>query len=84
VIDLGRGTLTVVAPERLGALIPGAVPPALPYLAGFAVTVDDLAQPRAVLDEASVTFAEQDGRIIVAAKDACGCAVLFEKAGARR
>jgi hypothetical protein len=84
VIELGRGTLTVVAPERLGALIPGAVPPTLPYLAGVVVAVDDLAQPRAVLGEASVKFAEQDGRIIVAATDACGCAVLFEKAGVRR
>ena len=58
-IDLGRGRLTVVAPDRLGALIPGAVPPALPYLAGFVVTVDDLAQPRAVLRDAGVPFVEQ-------------------------
>jgi hypothetical protein len=36
------------------------------------------------LGEASVKSAEQDGRIVVAATDACGCAVLFEKAGARR
>jgi catechol 2,3-dioxygenase-like lactoylglutathione lyase family enzyme len=76
-IDLGRGRLTVVAPERLAARIPGATPPTLPYLAGFTVTVDDLAQPRAVLREADVPFVEQDGRVIVAAKDACGCAVLF-------
>jgi catechol 2,3-dioxygenase-like lactoylglutathione lyase family enzyme len=77
VIDLGHGQLTVVAPDRLGALIPGATPPTLPYLAGFAVTVDDLAQPRAVLRDAGVPFVEHGGRVIVATKDACGCAVLF-------
>jgi hypothetical protein len=48
------------------------------------VTVDDLAQPRAVLRDATVPFIEHDGRIIVAAKEACGSAVLFEKTGAKR
>jgi hypothetical protein len=77
VIDLGGGTLTAVTPARLGALIPGAVPPVLPYLAGFTVIVDDLARPRAALRESGVPFVEHDGRVTVAAKEACGCAVLF-------
>lgn len=80
-IELDHGRLTVLAPDQLGTTIPGAVPPAQPYLAGFAVTVDDLAQPRAVLRDASIPFIEHDSRVIVAATDACGCAVLFEKAG---
>jgi hypothetical protein len=81
VIDLGRGRLIVVAPERLAALIPNAVPPTLPYLAGFTLTVDDLGQPGAVLREAGVPVIEHDGRVIVAAQDACGCAVLFATTG---
>jgi len=77
VVDLGRGRLIVVAPEHLSALIPGAVPPCLPYLAGFTVKVDDLAQPRDVLRASDVPFIEAKDRVIIAATDAFGCAVLF-------
>ncbi len=80
-IELGRGRLTVLAPDQLGTAIPGATPPTLPYLAGFTVAVDDLAQPRAVLRDAGIPSIEHDGRVVVAASGACGCAVLFEKAG---
>lgn len=78
VIDLGRARLIVVAPQHLATLIPGVASPVLPYLAGFTVTVEDLAQPRRILNTAAIPFAEQDGRLIVAAGDAFGCAVLFE------
>ena len=77
VIDLGRARLIVVAPAQLSALIPGAVPPCLPYLAGFTVRVDDLAKPRDVLRAGGVPFIEAKDRVIVAAQDAFGCAVLF-------
>jgi hypothetical protein len=77
VIDLCRARLIVVAPEHLSALIPGAVPPTLPYLAGFTVRVDDLATPRDVLRTGQVRFLEANSRVIVAADDAFGCAVLF-------
>jgi catechol 2,3-dioxygenase-like lactoylglutathione lyase family enzyme len=78
VVDIGRARLIVVAPKHLTALIPGAVPPTLPYLAGFTVRVDDLDKPRAVLRDAKLPFQEAGKRVIVSAADAFGCAVLFE------
>jgi hypothetical protein len=81
VVDIVRARLLVVAPDHLTALIPAAVPPTLPYLAGFTVKVDNLAKPRDVLRDARVPFQDTGDRVIVSANDAFGCAVLFEGRG---
>jgi hypothetical protein len=77
VIDLGRAKLIVVGPAQLGVLSSAIEPAPLPYLAGFTVRVDNLDTPRTVLRAAQVPFREIGGRVIVTAKDALGCAVLF-------
>lgn len=79
VIDLGEARLVVVDPESLSAALPGESIPTLPYLAGFTVTadVDHVAE---LLRHRKITYLDHGGRIIVSARDACGSAVVFERA----
>jgi Glyoxalase-like domain len=84
IVELGRSRIVVVTPERLGGLIPGAVPPTVPFLAGFTVATDRLDTARGVLAAAAVPCREHGGRVIVSAADAFGSAVLFEAEGATR
>jgi catechol 2,3-dioxygenase-like lactoylglutathione lyase family enzyme len=78
IVELGRSRLVLVDPAHLEAVIPGATPPMVPYLAGFTVATADLDRPRAVLRDAGVPAHEQGGRLIVSAEHAYGSAVLFE------
>jgi hypothetical protein len=84
VVELGRSRVIVVAPEHLGDVVPGAAPPALPFLAGFTVATESLAKARRVLTDAAVPFADHRGRLVVGAENAFGSAVLFEGEGATR
>jgi hypothetical protein len=84
VVDLGASRVVVVDPQDLETILPDAIPPVLPWLAGFTVAVARLDPARRVLEDAAVPFREHDGRLIVAPRDACGSAVLFETAGASR
>jgi catechol 2,3-dioxygenase-like lactoylglutathione lyase family enzyme len=83
VLDLGYSRVIVVAPEDLGAVVPGAVPPALPFLAGFTVA-GNLDRARAHLNNAKIPLREHGGRLVVAPEHGCGSAVLFEAEGAKR
>jgi hypothetical protein len=46
VLALDRGGLHLVSPARLDALIPGAVPPALPWIAGYSLISGDIEASR--------------------------------------
>jgi hypothetical protein len=83
VLDLGRSRVTVVSPDRLDDVVPGCVPPTLPFLAAFTVAAD-LVAARGALKKGGVPFGEHGGRLIVVPEDACGSAVLFEAEGAAR
>lgn len=78
-LDLGYSRILVLAPEHLGEVVPGCVPPFLPSLIGFTVAVTSLDKARAVLQENGIPFQEAGSRLIVRPKDACGSAVLFEQ-----
>jgi hypothetical protein len=84
VVDLGYSRILIVSPEKIMKLIPNFAPTTLPYLAGFTVAVQDLETPRKVLSENKVPLIENEGRLIVLPKDACGSAVLFEIQCAKR
>jgi len=78
-VDIGsRAHISVVTPEQVGELIPGAVAPAVPSLVGFTVAVADLDCARRLLEKNLVRFQEFQGRLVVSAADACGSAVVFE------
>jgi catechol 2,3-dioxygenase-like lactoylglutathione lyase family enzyme len=84
IVDLGHSRIVVVSPGHLGAVIPGAAPPTLPFLAGFTVATESVDNARKILGEADVPFVEHGGRVIVAAEHAFGSAILFEPEGAGR
>jgi catechol 2,3-dioxygenase-like lactoylglutathione lyase family enzyme len=78
-VDFGdRTRVTVVTPEQVTTIVPGGTAPADPALVGFTVLVDDLDRVADVLTRNTVPFKAFGTRLVVAATDACGCAVLFE------
>jgi catechol 2,3-dioxygenase-like lactoylglutathione lyase family enzyme len=78
IVEFGRSRVTVVTPEQVGNFVPGTVAPADPSLVGFTVLVADLDRVSGLLTRNRVPFQVADGRLAVAAADACGCAVTFE------
>jgi hypothetical protein len=78
VIELPTSRVTIAAPENLGDLLPGAVPPVLPFMAGFGVSCKDLDVVRALLDQCEVPNQSIEGKIVVPARAGCGTAVVFE------
>ncbi len=41
VLELAHGAVRILAPERLGSVLPGVVPPVLPFMAGLVVRTAD-------------------------------------------
>jgi catechol 2,3-dioxygenase-like lactoylglutathione lyase family enzyme len=83
VLNLGRSRITLADLVALGEIVPGVVPPVLPFLAGFTVA-GDLHRARQVLRENGVHYQEHEHRLIVPPQEASGCAVLFEPEYATR
>lgn len=79
-VELGRSTVRVVAPDAVAALLPGAVPPAVPSLVGFTVAVTDLAATRALLTDRRVPFTAVADDLLVPAAEAAGATVTFTAA----
>ncbi len=80
VIDMGQSRVLVTDAEGLGAILPGEVPPAMPFLAGFTVSADLKRTADYLLGE-GIAFELVGPRLMIPARDACGTAVLFEEAG---
>lgn len=64
-------------------MLPGEVPPVLPYFAGFTVA-GDLEQARAYLRQHDIPSINHGRRILVGAREAGGSAVIFETSGVGR
>lgn len=77
-VDVGATRVTVITPDQVGEVVPDGVAPAEPSMVGFTVAVADLDRVRELLNGNDVPFREFGGRLVVAAADACGSAVLFE------
>jgi hypothetical protein len=78
-VDFGTSSrVTVVTPEQVDSIVPGGAAPADPSLAGFTTLVADLDRVADLLTRNGVPFQATGARLVVAAADACGCAVLFE------
>lgn len=84
VVNLGYSRVVVVDAEGLELLLPGWRPVVMPSIIGFTVATADLARAQSILAEANIATTERGGRVVVAPKDACGSAVLFEPVGAAR
>ena len=78
-VDFGATSrVTVVTPDQVGSIVPGGAAPADPSLVGFTTLVADLDRVADLLTRNGVPFQAVGARLVVAAADACGCAVLFE------
>jgi catechol 2,3-dioxygenase-like lactoylglutathione lyase family enzyme len=84
VVNLGYSRVVVVDAEGLERMLPGYQPAAVPSLVGFTVATCNVATAQSVLREANIETTESEGRVIVAPKNACGSAVIFESVGATR
>jgi catechol 2,3-dioxygenase-like lactoylglutathione lyase family enzyme len=84
VVNLGYSRMVVVDSEGLERMLPGWQPAVVPSVVGFTVATDNVARAQSVLREANIETTESEGRVIVAPKDACGSAVIFEPVGATR
>ncbi len=84
IIDLDYSRVIVVAPALIDEIIPGCVPPTLPFLAGFTASTEDLDIVRELLNTKQVSYLAHEGRIIVPMSEACGSTVIFESQGSTR
>lgn len=76
-IRLPRGRCTLVSPAGLGAILPGASAPTIPFIAGMRIDVADLAEMAARLSRADVPFRRTDGRLVIPAEHAGGATCVF-------
>ena len=80
-IELDRGRLEFVDPDGLGRMLPGAVPPDLPFIAAAILESADLARTCSALSAAGVTIHEPAvDTIAVGPADAMGAWVVIEAA----
>jgi len=77
VVDLGYSRVSVIGPEILTTIIPGFIPPVLPFMAAFTVEVTNLQSVCDVLSGNNVPFTKNPGTLLVYPENACGCAVIF-------
>ncbi|MBO1080194.1 VOC family protein [Roseomonas haemaphysalidis] len=76
-LPLGTGSLRILPPEALDAVLPGVVPPALPFIAGFVVRTDDGNRAAAHRLAGMATGKAPGGGILVPPALAGGAALVF-------
>ena len=76
-LPLPRGSVRLLPAEALGEVLPGAVVPCLPYIAGIVVRTDDLNATSQLLGERGVPHERCEGGVLVGADQAAGAAVRF-------
>ena len=82
-LELDRGRLVFTDPAGLARLLPGTEVPCLPFIAALALTTDDLAATRAVLDQNGLRAAALGaGGLAVAVPGGICATVCFLAAGA--
>jgi catechol 2,3-dioxygenase-like lactoylglutathione lyase family enzyme len=80
-VELAFGSVDAVDAAGLDRRYPGVMAPTLPFVAGIAVTVDDIARARARLQANGVAYqSRSSGSIWVAPADACGAVIEFVSA----
>jgi hypothetical protein len=84
ILDLGEARVLVADPAGLDRLLPGFVPPRVPFVAAITVASRDLDATARYLDDAGIPFASVDGRIAVSPDHGSGAGILFEAMGATR
>jgi catechol 2,3-dioxygenase-like lactoylglutathione lyase family enzyme len=77
-LAFAQGAITLVAPAHLTEILPQAVAPVLPFIAGCVVTTDDGNNAAAaLLAKNGVTFSRRDAALIVPPSAAGGATLVF-------
>lgn len=77
-VKLAFGSVDAVDPAGLERRYPGVAAPALPFLAGAAITVDDIARTCALLRTNGVDYRSRPaGSVWIAPAQACGAVIEF-------
>lgn len=84
ILDLGKARVLVVDPSGLDRLLPGLVPPRVPFIAAITVASADLDATAAYLTGAGIPFQQVGERLAVSPEHASGAGILFEAIGAGR
>ncbi len=77
VLPLARGRVRVLAPDALGAVLPGVVAPTLPFMAGLVVRTEDGAAAARALGDAEGLLAPVPGGWMAGPGVAGGAALVF-------
>ncbi len=78
-LELPRGRIEVLTPQAAEvALASGGAQGGAPHFGGFAVTVPDAARVEALLVQHDIAHQHRNGRTVVPAGAALGCAIVFE------
>ena len=72
--------LSIVSPDEIADVVPGCVPPVLPYMAETTFATTDIDAVRRRLDKKGITDQSFGGKITVPAEVAFGHAIAFEPA----
>jgi len=81
-IALDRGRFALAGPDALGALLPDAAPPSLPFAAAVGIESADLDRTRFLLANAGITIHGRPDRLLVPPSDGLGAWIDFHRAGA--
>jgi catechol 2,3-dioxygenase-like lactoylglutathione lyase family enzyme len=77
-VDLAFGSVDAVDPAGLQRRYPGTIAPALPFPAGVAITVDDIARTGSLLRANGVAYrGRPSGSIWIGPAEACGTVIEF-------
>ncbi|MEK9671090.1 MAG: hypothetical protein VW268_01125 [Rhodospirillaceae bacterium] len=77
-VEFDRGRVDYATPEGLAALIPGAVPLDLPFMAAGGLLSRDIVKTTAFMKARGVKISEgADGPVIVDAADGLGCYLVI-------
>lgn len=76
-IVLDRGRVTIVSPDELTTLIPGAAVPADPFIAAVVLRSHDIRASREYLASRGIATHEAAGALMVEANDAMGASIVI-------
>ncbi|MCY3754903.1 MAG: VOC family protein [Alphaproteobacteria bacterium] len=81
-IALDRGRFALAGPDALGALLPDATRPPLPFAAAVGIESADLDRTRFLLANAGITIHGRPDRLLVPPSEGLGAWIDFHRAGA--
>ena len=81
-IALDRGRFALAGPDALGALLPDAAPPSLPFAAAVGIESADLDRTRFLLANAGITIHGRPDRLLVPPSDGLGAWIDFHRPAA--